>query len=322
MARLLLKRLTQTIPLLLGISILSFSLIALTPGDPLSDRLTNPRVSRETVEALRHQLGLDLPIHVRYGRWLRGLVQGDWGLSLQYMAPVWTVIRPALVNTLILSVSATLISWLIGIPLGVLAALWRGGWVDRACSLLAQLALSTPRMLLALLALLLAAKTGWFPIGGQYSASFDRLSSLEKLMDALHHLVLPALILSLAPLAMYLRQTRGNLLQAMTHDYVRLARAKGLSERVVVVKHALRAALNPVITLVGYSVGNLLSGSALVETIMAWPGLGRMTVEAVFARDIYVLMAAVMMASGLLIAGNLLADVLLGVNDPRIKLQA
>jgi peptide/nickel transport system permease protein len=322
MTKLLLKRLIHVIPLLLGVSILSFFIIALTPGDPLSDLLVNPRVSRETVEALRHRLGLDLPIHVRYGRWLLLLLQGDFGLSLQYMVPVSSLLRPALVNTLILSLSATLISWLIGIPLGIIAAVARGSWLDRMCGFLATLSLSTPRILLALLALLLAAKTGWFPIGGQYSASFDRLSGVDKAIDALHHLVLPALILSLAPLAVYLRQMRGNLLDTMDDDYVRIARAKGLSEPAVIVKHALRTALSPVITLFGYSVGNLLSGSALVETIMAWPGLGRMTVEAVFARDIYVLMAAVMIASVMLIVGNLLADVLLGLNDPRIKLEA
>jgi len=322
MAKLLLKRLVHVIPLLFGVSLLSFFIIALTPGDPVSDLLANPRVSPETVEALRHRLGLDLPIHVRYGRWLLGLLQGDFGLSLQYQVPVSSMISPALVNTLILSLSATLVSLLIGIPLGIIAAVRRGRQVDRMCGVLATLSLSTPRILLALLALLLAAKTGWFPIGGQYSASFDRLTGFDKAIDALHHLVLPAVILSLAPLAVYLRQMRGNLLDTMDDDYVRLARAKGLSETAVIVKHALRTALSPVITLFGYSVGNLLSGSALVETIMTWPGLGRMTVEAVFARDIYVLMAGVMIASVMLIVGNLLADVLLGLNDPRIKLEA
>ena len=310
------------IPLLFGVSILSFFIIALTPGDPLSDLLSNPRISRETIEALRHRLGLDLPIYVRYGRWLIGLLRGDFGLSLQYQVPVSSIISPALVNTLILSLSATLVSLLIGIPLGVIAAVRRGSVIDRMCGFLATVSLSTPRIFLGLLALLLAAKTGWFPIGGQYSSSFDRLTGVEKLMDALRHLVLPALILSLAPLAIYLRQMRGNLLDTMDDDYVRIARAKGLSETAVIVKHALRTALGPVITLFGYSIGNLLSGSALVETIMAWPGIGKMTVEAVFARDIYVLMAAVMIASVMLIAGNLLADLLLGMNDPRIKLEA
>jgi len=226
------------IPLLFGVSILSFFIIALTPGDPLSDLLSNPRISRETIEALRHRLGLDLPIYVRYGRWLIGLLRGDFGLSLQYQVPVSSIISPALVNTLILSLSATLVSLLIGIPLGVIAAVRRGSVIDRMCGFLATVSLSTPRIFLGLLALLLAAKTGWFPIGGQYSSSFDRLTGVEKLMDALRHLVLPALILSLAPLAIYLRQMRGNLLDTMDDDYVRIARAKGLSETAVIVKHA------------------------------------------------------------------------------------
>ncbi len=322
MTRLLIKRLAQVVPLLLGVSILSFLIMALTPGDPLVGLLENPHISRETLEALRHRLGLDLPVYVRYWRWLTGLLQGDFGVSLQYQTPVATLISPALVNTLILSLSALLVSVLLGIPLGVIAAVRRGSMIDRACGFLATLSLSTPRIFLALLALLLAAKTGWFPIGGQYSTSFDRMSGLEKLLDSLHHLLLPALILSLAPLAVYLRQMRGNLLDTLEEDFVRIARAKGLRETSVIVKHALRTALNPIITLFGYSIGNLLSGSALVETVMAWPGMGKMTVEAVFARDIYVLMAAVMIASAMLIAGNFLADVVLRVNDPRIKLEA
>jgi peptide/nickel transport system permease protein len=322
MTRLLVKRFAQTIPLLFGISILSFLIIALTPGDPLAHLATDPHFSRQTIEALRRRMGLDLPVQVRYWRWLAGLLRGDFGLSLQYQVPVSTFLPAALINTLILSLSAMLVSLLAGIPLGIIAALRRGRLIDRICGWLAMFSLSTPRIFLALLTLLLAAKTGWFPIGGQYSSSFDRLSGIEQVIDAVHHLVLPALILSLTPLAVYLRQMRGNLLDTMDEDHVRMARAKGLSEPAVILKHALRTALNPIITLFGYSIGNLLSGSALVETIMVWPGIGKMTVDAVFARDIYVLMAAVMIASVMLIAGNLLADVLLGINDPRIKMEA
>jgi peptide/nickel transport system permease protein len=322
MAKLLVKRLMQTIPLLFGISIFSFLIVALAPGDPLSHLMTNPHISRETIEALRHQLGLDVPVHIRYWRWLNGLLQGDWGLSLQYQVPVSTLLSTRLINTLILSLSATLVAIIVGVPLGVLAAVRRGRLTDHLCNLLATTSLSTPRIFLALLALLLAAKTGWFPLGGQYSTSFDRLTGFERVIDALHHLVLPALILSLSPLAIYLRQMRGNLLDTLEDDHVIIARAKGLSELAVITKHALRSALNPVITLFGFSIGNLLSGSALVETIMAWPGIGKMTVEAVFARDTYVLMAAVMITSVLLIIGNLIADILVGLNDPRIASEA
>jgi peptide/nickel transport system permease protein len=165
----------------------------------------------------------------------------------------------------------------------------------------------------------LAARTGWFPIGGQYSTDFDALERpFGQLIDAAHHLILPALVLGLYPLAVYLRQMRGALLETMADDYVRTARAKGLSESAVVGHHALRNALNPIIALLGGSIGSLLSGSALVETIMVWPGIGRMAVEAVLARDIYVVMAAVMIAAVMLVVGNLIADGLLSWNDPRI----
>ncbi|MCS6804539.1 MAG: ABC transporter permease [Acidobacteriota bacterium] len=321
MVRLLVKRVLQAIPLLLGVSLLSFFIIALTPGDPLAELLERPNVSPETIEALRQRLGLDLPVPLRYGHWLSGLLRGDFGVSFQYQTPVATLMAPALLNTLTLSLSATLIALVVGIPLGVVAAVRRGGWVDRITGWVAMISLSTPRIFLALLALVLAAQTGWFPIGGQYSRHAEQMNWLERLMDAAHHLILPALILSVAPLAVYLRQMRANLLDVLEEDFVRSARAKGLRETTVVVKHALRAALNPIITLFGYSIGNLLSGSALVETVMAWPGMGKLTVEAVLSRDMYVVMASVMVASAMLIVGNLIADVLLGLNDPRAKLE-
>jgi peptide/nickel transport system permease protein len=321
MTKLILKRVLQAIPLLVGISLLSFFLVALAPGDPLSRLIEDPHVSRETIEAMRHRLGLDLPVPVRYWRWLAGLLQGDFGLSLEYQVPVSSLLPARLMNTLILSASSLVLALLVGLPLGFIAAVRRNGWVDRACGWLATVSLSCPRLVLALLALLVAARTGWFPIGGQYSVEFETLSGFEQLMDVLRHLILPMVILSLYPLAVYLRQMRGGLLETMTDEYVRAARAKGLSERAVIGRHALRNALNPMIALVGGSIGNLLSGSALVETVMAWPGMGRMTVEAVFARDIYVVMAAVMIAAVLLMIGNLVADVLLGVNDPRITME-
>jgi peptide/nickel transport system permease protein len=319
MLRLILKRVLQAIVLLFGISALSFFLIALTPGDPLADLANNPHISRDTIEAMRHRLGLDVPVHLRYGRWLSGILRGDFGVSLAYQVPVSDLIATRLLNTLILSSSALVVALVIGLPLGVLAAVRRNSLVDRLCALLATVSLSSPRIFLALLALLLAARTGWFPIGGQYSTDFDALERpFGQLIDAAHHLILPALVLGLYPLAVYLRQMRGALLETMADDYVRTARAKGLSESAVVGHHALRNALNPIIALLGGSIGSLLSGSALVETIMVWPGIGRMAVEAVLARDIYVVMAAVMIAAVMLVVGNLIADGLLSWNDPRI----
>jgi peptide/nickel transport system permease protein len=177
-----------------------------------------------------------------------------------------------------------------------------------------------PEVFLALLLLLFAAKTGWFPVSGMRSLHHDELSWLGRILDVLHHLVLPALVLASVPLASRMRQMRGNLLEVLRADYVTTARAKGLPERTVIVKHAARNAVNPLITLFGYTLGTLLSGAFLVEVVMSWPGLGRVTIDALVTRDLYLIMGAVMMASTVLILGNLVADVLLALADPRIKM--
>jgi len=316
------KRLAQALPLLVGISLLTFLAVTLSPGDPLSQLLENPQISRETIEALRQRLGLGLPWHIRYVRWLGGILHGDFGFSIEYQVPVSGLVYPRLINTLVLSVAASVIAWLVGIPLGMIAAVRQRSWFDRFYSTFALLGLSTPRIFLSLLALLLAVSTGWFPIGGMYSITHDPMSTAGQIADMLHHLILPALVLSLYPLAVISSQMRGNLSEALLSDFVRAAQAKGLKARGVIARHALRNALNPLIVLMGYSIGNLLSGSALVETVMAWPGLGRLAVEAVFARDIYVIMASVMISSVMLILGNLIADLLLAANDPRVRIEA
>jgi peptide/nickel transport system permease protein len=316
------KRLAQAVPLVLGISLLTFLVVNLAPGDPTVGLLENPHLSPETLAAIRERLGLGLPLHVRYVRWLAGIVQGDFGYSIEYQVPVGGLIYPRLINTLVLSVAASLIAWIVGILLGIFAAVRQGTWVDRIYSAFAMLALSTPRILLALVALLVAATTGWFPLGGMHSLTHDEMSTTGQMLDTLHHLILPALALSLYPLAVISNQMRGNLSEALLADFVRTARAKGLKRRVIIGTHAFRNAITPLIALMGYSIGNLLSGSALVETIMAWPGIGFLTVEAVFARDVYVIMASVMIGSVMLILGNLIADLLLAANDPRIRITA
>jgi peptide/nickel transport system permease protein len=316
------KRLAQAVPLLLGVSLLTFLVVNLAPGDPLSGLIENPQISPETLQAIRERLGLGLPLTTRYVRWLAGILQGDFGYSIQYQVPVATLLYPRLINTLLLSFAASLIAWVVGILLGILAGVQQRRSVDRIYSAFALLALSTPRILLALVALLVAATTGWFPLGGMHSLTHEEMSTTGQLLDTLHHLILPALALSLYPLAVISSQLRGNLSEALLADFVRTAQAKGLKRRAVIGTHALRHAITPLIALVGYSIGSLLSGSALVETVMAWPGIGRLTVEAVFARDVYVIMATVMIGSVMLIVGNLIADLLLAANDPRIRITA
>jgi len=314
-----LRRLLQTVPLLAGISLLTFLLLQLAPGDFLSQMGENPGVSAETLSAMRRNFGLDRPWYVQYGLYLRNIVlRFDFGESFSRHQPVFEVLREGLLNTLLLAVASALVTWGLAIPLGIWAAVRQHSWADRLLSLVAFIWLSVPEILSGLLMLMLAARTGWFPVGGMRSLDYDDLSAIGRFLDVAHHLVLPAFVVGLIPLASRMRQMRSNLLDVLRLDYVTTARAKGLDERVVVFKHALRNALNPMITLFGYTLGALVSGSFVAEIIFSWPGLGRLTLDAILTQDQYLVMGSVLMASGVLIAGNLVADLLLAAVDPRI----
>jgi len=314
-----LRRLLQVLPLLLGISALTFLLLQLAPGDFLNQMAENPAISAETIEAMRHRFGLDQPWYVQYLLYLKNLVlHFDFGESFSRHQPVFTVLREGLFNTLLLAGAAALVTWGLAVPLGVWAAVRQHTWVDRTLSLVAFVWLSVPEILSGLVLLMLAARTGWLPIGGMHSLDYDDMDAAGRLLDIGRHLLLPAFVVGLVPLASRMRQMRGNLLDVLRLDYVTTARAKGLDEHVVVFKHALRNALNPMITLFGYTLGALVSGSFIAEIIFSWPGLGRITLEAIQTQDEYLVMGSVLMASVVLILGNLVADLLLAVADPRI----
>jgi peptide/nickel transport system permease protein len=317
----ILRRVLQVIPLMIGIAGLTFLLLQLAPGDFLTTMGENPQISTETLRAMRERFGLDQPWYVQFGIYLKNvLFRLDFGESFSRHQPVFSVLREGLLNTLLLAVSAAVVTWGLAIPLGTWAAVKQYSWVDRGLSLIAFVWLSIPEVLSGLLLLLLAAKTGWFPVGGMRSIDFDELDTLGKVLDVAHHLVMPALVVGLIPLAGRMRQMRGNLLDVLRLDYVTTARAKGLDERVVVFKHALRNALNPLITLFGYTLGSLVSGAFVAEVIFSWPGLGRIALDAILTQDQYLVLGAVLMASFVLILGNLIADVLLAIADPRISL--
>lgn len=230
-----------------------------------------------------------------------------------------SLVLPRLGNTLLLSASAYLLAWLVGLPLGIAAAVTPRKWLSGAIYALASTAISMPRIFVALLAILFVARTGWLPLGGRVALNHDQLNLMGRFGDTLAHLVLPAIVLSLYPMALYVMQSRAALSEALTGDYVRTARAKGIPESLVVYRHALRNAVNPLITLLGFSIGDLLGGAVLVETIMAWPGLGKLTVEAVLARDAYVVLTSVLFSSVMLIGGNFVAEILLNRLDPRVR---
>jgi peptide/nickel transport system permease protein len=316
----LLRRLLQTIPLLLGISGLTFVLLQLAPGDFLASMAENPQISPAALEAMRHRFGLDQPAWIQYLLYLKNVfLHLDFGESFSRHQPVFTVLRTGLANTLLLATAAAIVTWSLAIPLGVIAAVRQYGWPDRLLSFTAFIWLSVPEVLSGLLLLWLAARTGWFPIGGMRDLDFEYFGPLQKLWDLIRHLALPALVVGLIPLAGRMRQMRASLLDQLRLEYITTARAKGLSESAIVGRHALRNALNPLITLFGFTLGSLVSGSFVAETIFSWPGLGSLTLEALNTQDQYLVMGSVLMASAVLISGNLIADLLLAAADPRIR---
>jgi len=313
------RRLLHMVPLLLGISLISFIIIQLAPGDFLTQQALNPQVSTERITQERARFGLDKPVYVQYFFWLKNALRLDFGHSFSYRVPVFRLIATRLFNTFILSLSAMIFTWILSIPLGIISAIKQYSWVDKLLTFLAFLGLAIPNFFFALLLLFMAMRTGWFPVGGMYSINYQSLSLFGKIGDRLYHLILPTIVLGTSGMAGLMRQMRGNLLDYLKADFVTTARAKGLSERVVIWKHAVRNAINPIITIFGLSLPGLLSGAALTEIVMAWPGLGRLMLEAVLAQDLYLVMGSLIMGSVLLILGNLVADLLLAWVDPRIR---
>lgn len=314
----ILKRLLQAIPLLFLVSLISFFIIRLSPVDPLGELRLNPAISQETLKAEQQRLGLDKPKIVQYGLWLKSFVKGDLGVTVTG-EKVSTKLMERIPNTLLLTVVVILLTWLVGIPLGIYAALnWKKP-IDRLLTVITSIGMAIPSFFFALLLLIFAVKTGWFPTGGLTSYNFSNLGLGGKILDITHHLVLPVIVLFTISLSGLQRQMRGNLLDVLGSDYVKFARAKGLSENKVVYKHALRNAINPMVTLLGFEFASLLSGAALTEYVFQYPGLGRLILEAVMKSDINLVMASLMMGTVMLVLGNLLADILLKLVDPRVS---
>lgn len=314
----ILKRFLQAIPLLFLVSIISFFIIRLSPVDPLGELRLNPSISQETLKSEQQRLGLDKPKIVQYGLWLKSFLKGDLGVTVTG-EKVSTKLMERIPNTLLLTTVVIFLTWLVGIPLGIYAALnWKKP-VDRILTVLTSIGMAIPSFFFALLLLIFAVKTGLFPTGGLTSYNFSNMSLGHKIINIAHHLVLPVIVLFTISLSGLQRQMRGNLLDVLGSDYVKFARAKGLSENTVVYKHALRNAINPMVTLLGFEFASLLSGAALTEYVFQYPGLGRLILEAVMKSDINLVMASLMMGTIMLVAGNLLADILLKLVDPRVS---
>ncbi|MDX2032210.1 MAG: ABC transporter permease [Blastocatellia bacterium] len=317
MERIIRRRLLGLLPLLAGLALLSFLLLQIAPGDVLSDLRLNPQVSEETLADLRRKYGLDRPWYVQFGRWLWGIVRGDFGHSFLYNRPAGELVGERAFNTIALAAGALGMTVAAAAPAGALAARYRA--IERAGAALSTIALSVPSLLLAIMAMQFAAKTSWFPIGGVSSLEYESLTAAGKAADYLHHLVLPALTLALRQLPGWFRNLHTGMREALAEDFILAARAKGLPEASVLFKHALRNALNPLITMFGSSMGSLLSGAFVIEVVMSWPGIGSLAVSSLLNRDLYVLMACLMYAAILMALGNLLADLLLLLADPRLR---
>jgi peptide/nickel transport system permease protein len=312
-------RLGHGVLVLLGVSALSFLLAEVAPGSYFDELRLDPRISPATLAAMRDRYGLNQSLPEKYLGWLRSIARGEMGFSVAYNGPVAPLLWPRVRNTLLLTVPATLLAWLIAVPAGTWAASRKGGWVDHLAAGATTTLLGVPDLLLGLGLLLLAVRTGYFPTGGMASIGFEQLAPWQKAKDVVSHFLLPVTALTLVNLPVLVRHVRASLLDVLEAPFIQAARATGVPERRLLFRHALRAAANPLISLLGLSVGGLLSASLVVETIMSWPGLGPLLLEAVTARDLHVVVAAVTCSTVLLIVGNLFADGLLYLADPRIR---
>jgi peptide/nickel transport system permease protein len=313
------SRILHGLLLLAGVSVLAFTLLSVAPGNFFDELRLNPQVSPATVAALKIQYGMDRPLPVRYLRWLASVTRGDFGYSLSYHSAVAPLLMVRARNTLFLTGLATLLAWMVALPWGVLEALHRGGWVDRIGGGVTAVLLAIPDVLLGLLFLLLAARTGWFPTGGMVSADASNEALPERLRDIAVHLFFPVVALALGTVPVLVRHVRSAMILVLDSPFIEAAHGLGIPRWRLVCRHALPAGMNSLISLFGFSIGALLSMSLLMEVVLSWPGLGPLVLEAILARDIYVVIAAVMLSSVFLVIGNLLADVLLYWSDPRIR---
>ncbi len=337
----ILRRLLVLIPTILGVTLLTFSLIRLIPGDPVEVMMGERTLDPELHAAALTRLGLDQPLYVQYGAYLGQLLKGDLGVSLKSQASVWTEFKALFPATLELAIMALLIALVLGMIAGVMAAVKRGTWLDHTVMTAALTGYSMPIFWWGLLLILIfSVGLGWTPVSGRIDLLYDVPPQTGFMVwdawlaqqadpeynngavwDALRHLILPAVVLATIPLAVIARMTRSSMLEVLREDYVRTARAKGLSPARVIFVHTLRNALIPVLTVVGLQVGTLMGGAVLTETIFSWPGIGKWLIDAIGRRDYPVVQNGILLVATLVILTNFLVDILYGVANPRIRVQ-
>lgn len=306
MTRYLLGRIAQAILLLVGVSFITFLLLYILPADP-ARQIAGRSATPETVETIRKQLGLDLPFHEQYGRYLVNLVQGDLGRSYAQKTEVAEIVAARLPATMLLVVAAIVCELILGLAIGVFAAVRQGSRTDSGMMILSFIGVSTPQFVAGILMLyIFADRLEWFPVGGY---------------GEFRHLVLPALTLGILGAGWYSRMMRSSMIEVLTQDYVRTARAKGASELRVILVHAMRNALLPIIAMIGIDIGLFMSGAVVVESVFGWPGIGQLAWQAIQQVDIPIIMGVTLVAAVAIVLGNLLADLVAPLVDPRIRIR-
>ncbi len=317
----IIKRVLMMIPVMVGITFISFVIISLAPGNILTSLKMNPYISQKTIAMMEQAYGLNKPLLERYALWLWQVLHLNLGNSIYYHAPVLSLILSRAMNTLILSVSAILVSWIIALPLGIISGIKEQSLFDRTAGVVNYVGISIPSFFLAFILLLIAAKTGILPTGGTTSPLYGLLSPADKIYDRIIHLIMPVIALAVPQVASYTRLIRANIIEVKRSEFVIAAKARGVKNSRVIYVHLLKNAINPFITLAGYDFAGLLGGAALVETILNLQGLGTLLLKAVMSMDVFLLMGDILIGAGMLLLGNLIADIALIYVDPRIKSQ-
>lgn len=320
----MLRRLANAIPTIIGATLLIFFIIQAAPGDFLTQQLLDPNISPEQIANLRSQFGLDKPVVVQYFYWVRELVQGNLGESFAYKQPVLQVILPRALNSLYLVLLSQIIFYFVAIPLGIYGAVRQYSLGDKVTSTLMYILLGFPTFFLALLVIYLILQvryaTHWdIPVIGMTSSNYAQLSAPGKVLDVLKHIAIPAIVLAISGVASFTRVLRGQMLEYLGSDFIRTARAKGLSDFRVIYKHTLRNAIIPFIAGIGTLLPALISGAGLIEVVFSYPGITPMLLDSLAATDLYVLAGFSLIGILFLIVGNLLSDILLSIVDPRIR---
>ena len=317
MLQYIIKRLLQAIPLLIGVSIIGFAMMHLAPGGPLAVYTLNPTITAQDIERIKHVFGLDQPIHIQYFKWASGIFTGNWGYTFFGGRPVLDVILERFPATLLLMGSAMSLAIIIGMLIGILGAVRRYSIFDYLATTGAMVALSFPTFWFGLMTIFIfSLKLGWLPSGGMFT-----LGGEEDLLDLFRHLILPTVVLALVLVAQWSRYSRSSFLEVIHQDYIRTAKSKGLSGGRILLRHAFPNAVAPLIALAGIQLPWLFSGALVTETIFGWPGMGRLFVDALTMKEYPVLMGMVMITAIFVIIGNLLADVVNALIDPRIRLE-